>query len=298
MRLLAHTLATSGVVALVALAGSTAFAQNESIPCAECHDTVAVDFSTNPHFRAAGRQAAASDACLGCHEGGRAHAESGGEKELVKVPRGVAGAVVCASCHTGTASASIDLHGAHPEAGVTCDSCHAIHAATRPATALLREPGSTLCLGCHQEVGGAFRKPYSHPMHESVDGGGKAGMQCASCHNPHGGRGGDSLRRDRAGEPACMSCHTDKRGPFVYTHPAAVAGSCQSCHEPHGSNNPMMLTRARVSQLCLECHTAAPAGPVGSQPPSLHDLRSPRYQNCTSCHVAVHGSNASPLLVR
>ena len=36
----------------------------------------------------------------------------------------------------------------------------------------------------------------------------------------------------------------------------------------------------------------------GSQPPSFHDLRSPRYQNCTTCHITVHGSNTSPLLLK
>jgi DmsE family decaheme c-type cytochrome len=167
-----------------------------------------------------------------------------------------------------------------------------------PAVSLLRQPGSALCVGCHPQIRGSFAKPYTHPMHESVDGAGRAGMQCASCHNPHGGRGEDSLKRDRTGDVACMSCHTEKRGPFVYTHPATVAGSCRSCHEPHGSVNAMMLTRSRVSQLCLECHTGVPAGTVGSQPPSLHDLHSPRYQNCTSCHIAIHGSNSSPLLAR
>lgn len=106
------------------------------------------------------------------------------------------------------------------------------------------------------------------------------------------------LKVDRSGEPVCVSCHTDKRGPFVFAHPALVAGTCLSCHEAHGSANPMMLSRARVSQVCLECHTGVPSGTVGSQPPSLHDLRSPRYQNCTTCHVAVHGSNSSPKLLR
>jgi predicted CXXCH cytochrome family protein len=71
-----------------------------------------------------------------------------------------------------------------------------------------------------------------------------------------------------------------------------------SCHEPHGSTNPMALTRPRVDQLCLECHSLIEGGTFGSQPPSFHDLRSPRYRNCTTCHVAVHGSNTSPMLLK
>jgi nitrate/TMAO reductase-like tetraheme cytochrome c subunit len=57
------------------------------------------------------------------------------------------------------------------------------------------------------------------------------------------------------------------------------------------------LTRNRVAQLCLECHSMS-TGTLASQPPSFHDLRSPRYQNCTTCHLRIHGSNASPQFLR
>jgi hypothetical protein len=33
-------------------------------------------------------------------------------------------------------------------------------------------------------------------------------------------------------------------------------------------------------------------------PPAFHDLRSPRYQNCTVCHQKVHGSYADRNLLR
>ena len=32
--------------------------------------------------------------------------------------------------------------------------------------------------------------------------------------------------------------------------------------------------------------------------PAFHDLHSPRYRECTVCHVAVHGSNTSPGLLK
>ena len=60
----------------------------------------------------------------------------------------------------------------------------------------------------------------------------------------------------------------------------------------------MALTRPTVSQLCLECHSPISGGTLGSQPPSFHDLLSPRYRNCTTCHVAIHGSNSSPELLK
>jgi predicted CXXCH cytochrome family protein len=71
-----------------------------------------------------------------------------------------------------------------------------------------------------------------------------------------------------------------------------------TCHEPHASNNMHRLKRATVSQLCLECHSPITGGTLGSQPPSFHNLLTARYQNCTTCHVAIHGSNRSPQLVK
>ena len=67
-----------------------------------------------------------------------------------------------------------------------------------------------------------------------------------------------------------------------------------SCHTAARLVEPDALTRASVNQLCLECHSPISGGTLGSQPPSFHDLLSPRYRNCTTCHVAIHGSNSSP----
>jgi DmsE family decaheme c-type cytochrome len=266
--------------------------------CADCHDTVAADFVANPHARALGREATAAAVCASCHDGGAAHIESGGEKAKITVPRGAGAAKACLACHSGKNGNDIDPHGIHSQRGVTCDTCHSIHGPRVAGTKLLRAAGSALCVSCHLDVAAAFRKPNTHRMDASAGGPSKGGMQCYSCHNPHGGDGESSLLRSPAGEIACLSCHTDKRGPFVYTHVSPVVGSCLSCHEQHGSANSMMLTRSRVSQLCLECHSPFASPTVGSQPPSFHDLRSPRYQNCTVCHVAVHGSNASPALLK
>jgi DmsE family decaheme c-type cytochrome len=123
-------------------------------------------------------------------------------------------------------------------------------------------------------------------------------MDCASCHDPHGRPKGGALRRTRGDELPCLSCHAEKRGPFVFKHVSGVAGDCMSCHETHGSSNPKQLKRAQVSQLCLECHSPITGGTLGSQPPSFHNVRLARFQNCTVCHVAIHGSNRSPTLLK
>jgi DmsE family decaheme c-type cytochrome len=157
---------------------------------------------------------------------------------------------------------------------------------------LLAKPELVLCATCHSTQAASFRnKPYAHRI-------GRAGVECSSCHEPHGRPGRDSLRLTRAGEMPCAGCHFEKRGPYVFQHAANSGGDCLNCHEAHGSSNPRMLKRATVAQLCIECHSPIAAGTLGSQPPSFHNLSLPRYQNCTTCHVAVHGSNRDPQLLR
>ncbi|HEV8432018.1 MAG TPA: cytochrome c3 family protein, partial [Thermoanaerobaculia bacterium] len=119
------------------------------------------------------------------------------------------------------------------------------------------------------------------------------------CHEPHGkGLGRDMIRVTRSGELPCVSCHTEKRGPFVFQHGSVALGDCLTCHEAHGSSNPKRLIRANVYQLCLECHSNTPTNVLGSQPPSFHNLNNPRYRNCTTCHTAIHGSNRDPQLFK
>ena len=122
-------------------------------------------------------------------------------------------------------------------------------------------------------------------------------MSCVDCHNPHGSVLPESSRRVDANEPGCFKCHGDKRGPFTFEHAPVRLEGCGACHQPHGSANPRMLTRAQVRFVCLECHANLPAPDSAGQRrpwercrPAFHDLRSPRFQNCTLCHQKVHGS--------
>jgi hypothetical protein len=62
-----------------------------------------------------------------------------------------------------------------------------------------------------------------------------------------------------------------------------------------------MLTRQEVRFVCLECHSNLPvANPpaLGVVPPAFHDLRSPRFRNCTICHSKIHGSYVDGNLLR
>jgi DmsE family decaheme c-type cytochrome len=122
------------------------------------------------------------------------------------------------------------------------------------------------------------------------------GASCMDCHNPHSPGGQIARRVTYGNEPACLSCHSNLRGPFVFEHAPLRLEGCSSCHVPHGSANPKMLTRGEVRTVCLECHSdlngvnGASGGALGVVPPAFHDIRNPRIQACSTCHRKIHGS--------
>ena len=129
-------------------------------------------------------------------------------------------------------------------------------------------------------------------------------MSCVDCHNPHGGSRLKQLKAVNGNEPGCLKCHGDKRGPFAFEHAPVKLEGCAACHEPHGSANPRMLTRHEERFVCLECHANLGASgslatkTSGGVPPAFHDLRSARFNKCSTCHVKVHGSQSSRALLR
>jgi len=267
-------------------------AQEAQPSCGDCHDQ-GKRFVTNPHARGSVvKGVVPNDVCATCHGDGAEHIAGGGDKTKITVPRGLAGANdTCMLCHDLTTDRVSRRDGMHANsASVNCLTCHSIHNSDPRSSHLVAKPQLALCGTCHTQSASFRNKPYAHRLD-------RGGMACSSCHEPHG-RPSASLRLTKAGEPPCLSCHAEKRGPFVFPHGALTTGDCTSCHETHGSSNPKQLKRATVMQVCIECHSPIGAGTLGSQPPSFHNLSNPRYQNCTTCHVAVHGSNRDPQLLR
>jgi DmsE family decaheme c-type cytochrome len=103
-------------------------------------------------------------------------------------------------------------------------------------------------------------------------------------------------------EETCIKCHQDKRGPFVFEHAAVRVDGCETCHMPHGSMNSKLLKRPVTFTVCLECHNGQ--GNFGRQADGVllqsaaHNMLDPRFQNCTNCHVRIHGSNADQNFLR
>ena len=284
MKKLIYTLALGALVVGLGTALPAA-ASDPSEDCAICHEDIAANFAHTVHAT----KDRGGPTCATCHGNGDRHMEEGGEVALIGKPEGQDLEILCLTCHRDTQT-MFSRRSVHSGAEVTCVSCHNIHTADPLQPQMLQKAANQLCASCHSSTAGSFNQAFGHRLD-------RGGMQCVSCHNPHGGQGEASLKVDRSGDVVCVSCHSEKRGPYVFSHVAGVTGTCLTCHVPHGASNPMALTRARVDQLCLECHS--PMGnTLGSQPPSFHNISSPRYQNCTTCHVMVHGSNTSPLLLK
>jgi len=261
--------------------------------CAVCHEDLAKAFDKNPHtVLEKSPKFNLKNSCESCHGPGEAHASNAGDKTKIISFRGDAKKIYsqqCLTCHKDSHEINGYAGSLHAKSGLACSDCHGVHQAAR-MTRLLKEPESTLCMSCHLKERTDFSKPYRHRIREGA-------MGCVDCHQPHNGIEQRQIRQGFDGERKCSKCHLDKTGPFVFEHASLRIRNCQACHEPHGSNNPKMLLRATVRSLCLECHSAS-RNVLTAQPPSIHDLRSPRYQNCTTCHAKIHGSNYSSLFLR
>ena len=262
--------------------------------CKLCHEEIYGTFRKTPHA------VLANKACESCHGSGVKHADSVSPADIVNPGKLSSEKFnqACLVCHANRKTPQGRIVSGHASNQIACSSCHSVHGADgKPLVARRNAEINSQCAGCHISVWAAFQKPYKHRLPE-------AAMSCVDCHNPHASSQPQAMRASFANEPGCFRCHGDKRGPFTFEHAPVRMEGCGSCHEPHGSANPRMLTRHEVKFTCLECHANKPVpannpqGNLGSVPPAFHDLRSPRYQNCTVCHNKVHGSYVNRAFLR
>ena len=267
--------------------------------CQGCHEDLFNGFKKNPHHQVETdkKRGFETKACESCHGPGSKHAESMSAADIrnpAKLKPAVADKL-CLTCHLNQPTHVGRLTSSHAKNQVSCVSCHSMHKSEPDSLVARKAPAiNKQCAGCHTDVWASFQRPFTHKLPQGA-------MSCVDCHNPHGTFLPKSIQTVRANEPGCLNCHGDKAGPFVYEHAPVKMEGCMDCHQPHGSANPRMLTRAQVRLVCLECHsnlpTAAPSptakGPLGTVGPAIHDLNSPRFQNCTNCHQKVHGSNVN-----
>ncbi len=274
--------------------------------CRTCHADLFLNFYKNSHFKslASGKEPPERTGCEGCHGPGKAHLEARGGKTTIPhafslmTPKAVL--EDCLGCHAKDLNRVNIRRSEHTQHDVACTSCHSIHHSSTPKY-LLAKQQREVCYGCHATVRAQFQMPFKHRVNEGF-------MECSDCHNPHGSfaptwrMGQRPLMVDQTGnETACVKCHADKRGPFVFEHAPVRVEGCETCHQPHGSTNARLLRRPVVFTLCLECHNGSGSGLTGDGNPlqsSRHNLLDPKFQKCTACHVRIHGSNADEYFKR
>jgi DmsE family decaheme c-type cytochrome len=262
--------------------------------CGSCHEDIAKAFAKNPHHAVETdkKRGFETKACESCHGPGSKHMESMSAADIrnpAKLKPAEADRA-CLTCHLNQPTHAGRISSSHARNQVACVACHSIHKngpdglVARKAVDINKQ-----CTGCHMDVWASFQRTYRHRLPEGA-------MSCVDCHNPHGNVLPHMIQTANANEPGCFKCHGDLRGPFTFEHAPVRLEGCATCHEPHGSANPRMLTRAQVRFVCLECHSNLPTptlpanGVIGTVPPGIHDLTSPRFQNCNVCHQKVHGS--------
>jgi DmsE family decaheme c-type cytochrome len=209
--------------------------------------------------------------CAACHGPGGLHAISGGRPAKIVNPKLQKAADVdatCNACHIKGKSVERWTCSEHSRQGVSCIVCHDANA---PSGHTLRKPEFQLCGSCHLDVQAQFRMPNRHRVAEGR-------IACSDCHDPHGNT--DRVRDKDVRYRACLACHQEKGGPFLFDHGIKRGEGCVACHDPHGSTNVRMLTYPRVQPMCLQCH-----------PETEHDLAKPKFKNCIGCHTEIHGSN-------
>jgi DmsE family decaheme c-type cytochrome len=224
--------------------------------------------------------------CETCHGPGKAHVEGGGgkgkEAKLITFAKDDPTPVarrneVCLTCHT--KGARVFWKGSpHESRDVACTSCHRVMDTVSTRSQLAKANEIETCGACHLQRRAQTMRSSHMPLREGK-------MTCTSCHNPHG-TVTPALLKENSLNDTCYTCHAEKRGPFLWTHPP-VAESCANCHDPHGSNHERMLKVAKP-RLCQQCHVESghPTTPWGRTIETRVSGRS-----CTNCHSTIHGSN-------
>jgi DmsE family decaheme c-type cytochrome len=266
--------------------------------CITCHEDQSRRFNRTAMGKAMAHPHTPDEArgCESCHGPGRVHVEAGGSKDTIPVrftedsKNTVAEKnFACLQCHS-RRNQLFWKGSPHESRAMACVDCHQAHQELHPPLShearfnaplteneSLKEPQPELCLRCHQMRRAQLQRSSHMPYREGK-------VTCTSCHNPHGTPNPSQLRQPTVNEN-CLSCHTERRGPFLWEHPP-VMENCVNCHEAHGSSNPQLL-KMRMPRVCDSCHVTSRHPTTPTLLNSVRDFN----RGCTNCHSSIHGSN-------
>lgn len=265
--------------------------------CQACHASQFEKFSQTQMgkiFLFNARNEAEKRACESCHGPGSNHVAAGGGKGvggLITFRKDAGESVTvqneaCLGCH----QRGIQTYwkaSPHASRGIGCVDCHTVMEKTSDRYQLAKVGEKTpffnrraeieVCGQCHLQRQAQLMRSSHMPLREGK-------LVCTSCHNPHGTPNPAQLKQTSINEN-CYTCHTERRGPFLWMHPPAFE-NCANCHEPHGTVNDRLL-KVTDPRLCTQCHMTV-QHPVTPRPPTSVFFFN---RSCTNCHSQVHGSN-------
>jgi len=308
MRLKSIIVAVGLSAFVAAFATSSAVAQEKKAAeplavCANCHERQQSTILLTGH---GANYDAAGSTCQACHGDASEHLKDPSKWKPVsalttKDATAAEKSGVCLNCHAGQRALENWSIAKHRKVDVSCVSCHSIHGtqtasnnfeikdsqfAAAPYTTTQRKLAYKTCVGCHRDVRGEIIKPSHHPIIEGK-------VSCQDCHDPHGALQKASLRNESIHD-LCVTCHTDKRGPWIHEHPP-VMENCATCHTPHGSAHRGLLAQ-KPPALCADCHPGGHTHGIydgrGTLPNVLPSNIRFEGSGCVGCHRQIHGSNA------
>jgi len=264
--------------------------------CKACHPTQFEKFSQTMMgkiFLFNARNEEEKRACENCHGPGSNHVAAGGGRSVgglitFRKDSGESAKVqneACLGCH----QRGVQTYWAaspHAGRGLSCVNCHTImERTTQKQLAKIGEKTPffnlraeiEVCGQCHLQRQAQLYRSSHMPLREGK-------LVCTNCHNPHGTPNPSQLKQASVNEN-CYTCHTERRGPFLWTHAPAFE-NCSICHEPHGTVNDRLL-KVTDPRLCTQCHMSV-QHPVTPRPPTSVFFFN---RSCTNCHSQIHGSN-------
>jgi len=254
--------------------------------CVDCHKENFGAFNNSLHGKAAdSRTPAVSLGCETCHGPGAKHADNPDEKiRGLKNLSPDAVTAVCTGCHSAGEHA-LWAGSKHEARGVACTTCHSVHH-SKGAHLVKTEKQAQLCATCHRNIVNKLNRFNHMPVREDK-------LVCTNCHNTHGSANVKLLRAGTTIDETCTSCHSEKRGPYLWEH-APVSNSCTTCHDPHGTSNERMLV-AKVPFVCQRCHVTSRHPPTVYSQFNIETASSAnriQSRGCITCHAQIHGSNS------